>query len=349
MVADSTKQPYIARESYPDMMKNVTAQDVWNYFYRQFGGLSEAKGIQSSLEFKKLPALVQEQISNYIKQSEKKKPYSPGDTDYLGMEYDTDPPEYPIVPDDPHDPWHIVFNTWVNGCYRKGKTMPIELYHSEPLISLEVLFGFPGTLTESSVTVKPTSDSLGSLPYVAWMQSSEGIVDWANDFVPECQHSCADINEINWDNSNPSTIAPDSNISIDVLDGQGPFDWTVHGVDVWFEEDVTVGRTNILRTGPKACGTFEIFVTDSCDGLAEGIVRCTVGAWHGIIEDCGDISMDWHSSICFQDGRRFEVNHYNCSYPQHQSGNICDDHPCCGCSSYYCQEGSVEFGWVCHD
>jgi hypothetical protein len=142
-----------------------------------------------------------------------------------------------------------------------------------------------------------------------------------------------------------------------VVSGFGcpPYQWSLDGTGFHFESirgpttATTYADIEIIEiwADASACGTLIIEVLDQCNPSAEREVRCTTGGYTTLLERCG--AMDgWHQTTCDEGGYRYVVDHFNCSNPEvGDHGDPCPDHPCCGCSSYYCAEGSEKWGWGC--
>jgi hypothetical protein len=81
------------------------------------------------------------------------------------------------------------------------------------------------------------------------------------------------------DDSTPNTIAPDSNITVFVLNGCGPYNWSVTGTGFSFTVPQTSGPSNTLNATAGACGPAHITVTDSCNSSVNFYILCTVGDW----------------------------------------------------------------------
>lgn len=64
------RRPYSARfdYSYSDMMRSVPAKGIWNNFLERYPSLSEFWG-------RRLPTILERQLTEFLKQSERKKPY----------------------------------------------------------------------------------------------------------------------------------------------------------------------------------------------------------------------------------------------------------------------------------
>jgi hypothetical protein len=147
-------------------------------------------------------------------------------------------------------------------------------------------------------------------------------------------------------------ITPGDPLPIIVCGGVPPFSWEVTGDNGWtLDYDDTDTSYNILRLsyGPECSvhgPTGTVTVSDSCGELDSIEVKNLQGGYT-LLETCG--AMDgWHQTWCEEGGYDYLVDHYYCGNPQEgDHGDPCPDHPCCGCSSYYCAEGSQKWGWGC--
>ena len=89
---------------------------------------------------------------------------------------------------------------------------------------------------------------------------------------------------ISWDDDlTDDTIGRGTSISIYVKDGLGPYSWSVSGTGFTLGSPQTDGVSNTLISDNTACGTAVITVTDFCEEVTTGEVRCTFGQW--IIQD----------------------------------------------------------------
>lgn len=105
---------------------------------------------------------------------------------------------------------------------------------------------------------------------------------------------CSD--NLSYDDDNPETIARNDDVGITISDGIGPFTWSVSGTGFSFDDETTTAGSNTLRADNSACGVATITVTDACEDLVTGYVRCTTGSWctccsaatGGTPNPCGD-------------------------------------------------------------
>lgn len=68
---------------------------------------------------------------------------------------------------------------------------------------------------------------------------------------------------LTYDADNPTTIDPNSEVTITITGGYPLFTWTVTGTGFSFRNSVTCARTNTLIAGATACGTAVITVTET--------------------------------------------------------------------------------------
>ena len=102
------------------------------------------------------------------------------------------------------------------------------------------------------------------------------------DALDDCLDDCADCNTadpLEWPDTNPDTIAKNSQEAVWVVGGVGPYQWSVSGTGFSLITDVTQGGINILIADETACGPASITVQDYCGSEVTGEVRCTSGLW----------------------------------------------------------------------
>jgi len=117
--------------------------------------------------------------------------------------------------------------------------------------------------TEGALCFKDKNGSYGSIPY-----SFSTI-----------------IAALEWDPANPVEVDPDDFVSVYILGGAPPFQWSVSGSGFFFDSEHTI--TEVLTTDRRlplcasalACGAATIKVTDNCGADCTGTVRCTAGGW----------------------------------------------------------------------
>ena len=277
---------------YQDWLRATPSKAVWNSILSQntgYGEFSVNKHRKSSLA---------SSISLYLKQSERKKPYVKGE--FLAMEEDWEGPvggftprrpEYPSF-DQPWNtgdppgggPWSVIFDLEVDGCWCNGETKSFTANGTHPITSLSISLQEAGT--EINITggigtnsVKGTLTAVnesGNVNFTASMTSSGGVPGSSNDLVYECGNcDLCDITDDMTAGSNPETISPSSTEGLSVVDGVGPYAWTVSGTDFTLAYATTSTGVNGLIAGANACGSATITVTDSCETVVVIFVRST--------------------------------------------------------------------------
>jgi hypothetical protein len=123
----------------------------------------------------------------------------------------------------------------------------------------------------------------------------------------DCCHR-SDYVKMTFDDPNtPDVISPGGSITVYVLNGCGPFVWSVSGAGYSFATSVTTARQNTLSLVNGFCGNGvgeaaaigTVTITDECGTGVSGIIRSTGGTWKNlyvcaacpagcIYGDCGD-------------------------------------------------------------
>jgi hypothetical protein len=151
---------YIKKGTYPQAARSTSAKAIYNNVIAQHQGYSEFKPGNE-----RTSTAAQRAYEVFMRQSEFKKPYR-GLGGYPEMETNADPPpgissfkfdnpatpsvDTPIVPDDFDDPFHIVFNAWLDpdyeeGGYCRGNTVNCLFHATEPIYEVRIGFSKPGT------------------------------------------------------------------------------------------------------------------------------------------------------------------------------------------------------------
>lgn len=97
--------------------------------------------------------------------------------------------------------------------------------------------------------------------------------------------TCGGAEPMTWDTeNNPETIVADSSEDIFILDGLGPFQWSVSGLGYTLDAEETTERQNGLTCAAGTCGVdydavATITVTDACGGDVTADIRNTAGGW----------------------------------------------------------------------
>ncbi len=96
-----------------------------------------------------------------------------------------------------------------------------------------------------------------------------------------CPSDCTPDPEMAWDEeTSAKTINREDSVTVAITGLNGPFTWSVAGLDFTLAALETEGLENLLIAGPDACGSATITVTGCDDTEAIGYVRCTaVSSW----------------------------------------------------------------------
>jgi hypothetical protein len=272
---------------YNDWLRSTPSKAIWNSILSQntgYGEYSLNKSNKSSLS---------RAIASYLKQSEKKKPYR--DRGFIQMEDDWEGP--PGFPSDPQDqrkydniwsfpefgPWTVIFDLISTSCWCKEEEREFEVSGTHPIYSLGISLQEAGTgiIIDAGIGTNTVSgriiagpEEVGDVNFTGSMRTSTGISGTSNYLMAECRdcEECEGVDPLT-PGSNPETIAQSGQETIQVIDGQENFHWSVSGSGFSMDEAETVGRSNTLIAGPDACGTATITVTDNCNDSIEIQVR----------------------------------------------------------------------------
>ena len=305
MATDSSKRrPYLSGRNYADMMRKPRSRTLWNEIFEVYNQFAEfrAKTLDTLAALAGMAPGLKKAIENFIRQSERKKPYYNPDDGFLEMEdYYEGPPglppgEPPWLPDIPPviPPIQVVFNADVSGYYCPGETTEIVVTSTEPMIGYVVTFADAGTVVSGSVggnsstlSISASGAQTGMITIEIIMQTSEGIVGDSNiNIFEDSNCDCIFADPLQYDDaSSPDTIAPSTTEIIFILDGQPPFDWSVSGVDVTLGAATTTNRSNTVIAGASSCGPIVITIEDACQTIVEGEMRNTNGVWTVCTDD----------------------------------------------------------------
>jgi hypothetical protein len=270
---------------FHDWMRAHPAKSIWNSILSQsigYGEFSLNKNRKSSLS---------SSIALYLKQSERKKPYM--GSGFIQMEDDWEGPIGGFTPPDPYSiptfdqpwnmqpgggglPWMVVFDLEGNDCWCRSETRSFSVSGTHPIYGLSIsnhksgtyitiLGGFGTNTVSGTITADP--DEIGNVNFTGYMTTAGGISGSSNDLMYECRNCelCVDTDPLAA-GSNPETVAQDDSATLLILDGVGPFEWSVSGSGFSLESSTTSERSNTLYTTVDACGTATITVTDVCEG-----------------------------------------------------------------------------------
>lgn len=120
----------------------------------------------------------------------------------------------------------------------------------------------------------------GEPPTIGPVEPGGPVLPWdkPKGWVPFLPCESKEPLEYDWSVS-PQTIIQSSQATVAVTGGRGPFLWSITGTGFSLESSETETRSNVVYTDDTACGSGEITVTDACEELVTGEIRCTVGGW----------------------------------------------------------------------
>jgi hypothetical protein len=236
-------------------------------------------------------------ILDFIKQSERKKPYI--GKDFPEMEHDWEGPiggfNPMLGPNLPDQPWNMqvpsagaVFNADSDSEWCPGDTQEIVITGTEPIYLLTVTWptrdvyisggaGFGSNLVVAQLTVG--DDVRGRVTVEASMRTFDGIPGDSNVSLYESTE-CDDCPlSFVVDPANPETVAPSSSVTVKGIGGLGPYSWSISGSGFSLTGgSVTATPENDIATS-GACGSGIATVTDSCGSEITIEVRSTTGSW----------------------------------------------------------------------
>lgn len=145
-------------------------------------------------------------------------------------------------------------------------------------------------------------DNQRTMLYVRAMDAAGNVCDTKLSVFCRVQDCCERPGYVAMtfdDASTSDTIARLSNITVYVLNGCGPFTWSVSGTGFSFATAQTSARENTLSADGTACGPATVTISDSCGTSVNSIIRCTSGSWSDkylctscpsgcYFADCGD-------------------------------------------------------------
>ena len=152
----SSVRPYVSNRSYTDTMRRLRSRTVWNAIFKLYPQFAEFRTKDQLPEVAAVTGALKSSIEDYIRQSERKKPYRgdpflPMEDLWEGPPTVVDGKDWPwitIIPGIP--PWLVIFKVWTEGCYKAGETVKIKVNASHPVIGIRETF--PG-LQESGTII----------------------------------------------------------------------------------------------------------------------------------------------------------------------------------------------------
>ena len=240
------------------------------------------------------------------RESEFEKPYE--DEDYRKMHFDFPWPDWPPFPDLP--PMPEIPGGPIPGLSLCAITCYTPLDCDEPIwCHPSIWCGGDTNCNLCSWMVEGATSGYSPHPFGGSAHESWGIDIWIDSTLVEeggealihvqmkdpCGNLCGEDVEVTCKKCPPEvvvtwasgdlTVGQSSSVEVLVANGVGPYSWSVIGTDFSLLHATTEGVSNTLVTGPSACGSATITVTDFCGDSVVGYVRCTAGAWI-LYEDC---------------------------------------------------------------
>jgi len=353
---------------FRDWMRQLPAKSIWNQVLEDYSGHAEySRQAKSSLDAA---------IQAFIKQSEFKKPYD--NKGYKQMEDDASYPpgitpgtDRPFNLANPIDltgtPIKVIFNAEVDGFWCNGETIPVVIYGTEAITALWVftpttgvsLTNIEGYNTRTVSFDLTTTGIAGIIIIEAIMVSDEVITtgpttldtDGSGHLIGSSNVSifegncCIYVTPPTWYSGNPTVIAQDSQESVSVTDGQGPFTWAVTGSGYSMTSEETETGVNTLNSTASACGAANITVTDDCGNEVGGVLLGTVGTWR----TCG-AATNTRANIACNDGQAGQFNGWEYDGDHRCEVNICCDatgiHPFGDAWTYNCNNETYGDGFI---
>jgi hypothetical protein len=197
-------------------------------------------------------------------------------------------------------PWNVCFSCDFLDCYCPGKVTCMPLRCSQRVIGVEFEHepprGIGVSVVGGQLCVAASEDAHGSFEVNIVMVATVNDINGPKQIVGraysknisecpkrKCTTTCDCSLGLNWNtNISAETIAPNSEVTVDVIDlgGHcGPFVWIVSGTGFSLAAETTFGTSNTLIADATACGSAMITVI-GCDGSSvTGYVRSTEGRW----------------------------------------------------------------------
>ena len=115
-----------------------------------------------------------------------------------------------------------------------------------------------------------------------WKPTTSGTGGWGP--IEDCCSTSSGV-FLN-DAETPDTIVPGNSITLTLVSGCGPYNWSTSSTGYSLDESTTSGVTNTLNCAAGSCGTdYEpsatIAVSDACGSGTTFAIRATGGGWTG--------------------------------------------------------------------
>lgn len=152
-----------------------------------------------------------------------------------------------------------------------------------------------------------------------------------------CVCNCNTVTPMTLDSANTdTTVAPGGAATVTVLNGCGPFSWSLSGQGYVLGAAVTEGRSNTITNVGSACGSgagqyaasVTVSVTDDCGTSVSAIVLNTAGTWSDAYDYTVNLAVG-SCSPCYNDGATTSItttivaNHRSVATLTNGYGNWC--------------------------
>jgi hypothetical protein len=179
-------------------------------------------------------------------------------------------------------PWNIYTHGWtISGNYKNFRSY--GPYNSgDPRFAANSTAAFADAAYFDFDETQLTGDGFA---FVTLCYNIEGVCQHCVDYWAPCEGGCPPVTPFTFDDaSTPDTIAPGGTITMYVLGGSGPFDWTTSSLGYTLGSAQTTARNNTLTSASGTCGvqhapTANIKVTDFCGTEVDFKIRNTGGQW----------------------------------------------------------------------
>lgn len=292
---DYSRKSYISNNPYPEYLKTNPSKAVWNVILEVYPFLSEFS--QSQL------GSFDRSVEDYLRQSERKKPYNGRPFEMMEDEFEGFPGIWPDPTSGIDFPWSTPgnlptpdvfapggaahFSVNIQYCYCEGGGQEVTALGSQNILSISPEVGSISNIVVNTpknwtFTYTAPAEVFGAVEFtVKMLDPTTGLVGNATDSIIKCSTSscCDEVDEMTWDTStSATTINRSGSATVAVQDGKGTYAWSVSGTGFTLDEETTTGTSNTLNADASACGTATITVTDACETIVTGEVRCNQGS-----------------------------------------------------------------------
>jgi len=185
----------------------------------------------------------------------------------------------------------LVFECQVYGGFCPGETRCVTIDCSHPVTGVQFSQSYferefsLSLASPTSLCITADEDAGGGVEVDIFMRTEGGVVGSNDDILIGTAQDCEDCDTadpLTFDEDTlPSTVADSTNYRLEILDGVGPFSWSVSAPD---SPDVSLQwaggsrRYNYLQV-VDGCGSINVTVIDSCGTTAVAALRSVDGSW----------------------------------------------------------------------